>query len=69
MTEGRVYVLRQLMCDRTALGKTVLGLEMSKLFGWAHTQSDDFHMKKSGPHFIRSVKDLLQTHEVVYADK
>lgn len=47
----------------------MLGLELSKLFGWAHTQSDDFHMKKSGPHFVKSVKELLQTHGVVFADK
>lgn len=50
-------------------GKTSLGIALGRLFGWGHTQSDDFTMKKSGPHFIKSVKELLATHEVVYADK
>ncbi|KAK4052810.1 tRNA ligase [Microbotryomycetes sp. JL201] len=50
-------------------GKTALGLALSSLFGWGHTQSDDFHMKKPAPHFLKSVKDLLQKQEVVFADK
>lgn len=50
-------------------GKTSLGIALGRLLGWGHTQSDDFTMKKSGPHFIKSVKELLGTHEVVYADK
>ncbi|SCV69176.1 BQ2448_2196 [Microbotryum intermedium] len=50
-------------------GKTALGLALSDLFGFAHIQSDDFHMKKSGPHFLKAVKAALQTDQVVYADK
>ncbi|SCZ97600.1 BZ3500_MvSof-1268-A1-R1_Chr4-3g07285 [Microbotryum saponariae] len=50
-------------------GKTALGLALSDLFGFAHIQSDDFHMKKSGPHFLKAVKAALQADQVVYADK
>ncbi|KAM0786912.1 hypothetical protein ACM66B_002336 [Microbotryomycetes sp. NB124-2] len=50
-------------------GKTALGLALSKLYGWGHTQSDDFHMKKPAPHFLKSIKELLKDHEVVFADK
>ncbi|KAL8280576.1 hypothetical protein RQP46_006899 [Phenoliferia psychrophenolica] len=63
--------------DRTLLvpvavqgcGKTSLALSLSRLFGWGHTQSDDFLQKKPGPHFIKSVKELLATKPVVIADK
>ena len=50
-------------------GKTALALELAHLFGFEHTQSDDFLMKKPGPHFIKSVKTLLTAHPVVIADK
>ncbi|KAI5476406.1 tRNA ligase [Pseudohyphozyma bogoriensis] len=50
-------------------GKTALALALAKLFGWGHTQSDDFIMKKSGPHFIKSVRELLGKNQVVIADK
>ncbi|GAA6060180.1 hypothetical protein JCM10212_005181 [Sporobolomyces blumeae] len=50
-------------------GKTALGLELSHLFGWGHVQSDDFLVKKPAPHFLRKIKELLNSHDVVYADK
>ena len=50
-------------------GKTSLALSLSKLFDCGHTQSDDFLQKKSGPHFIKSVRDLLGTKDIVIADK
>ncbi|KAK4057376.1 tRNA ligase [Microbotryomycetes sp. JL221] len=50
-------------------GKTALGLALSKLYGWGHTQSDDFHMKKPAPHFLKSIKEFFNTHDVVFADK
>ena len=55
--------------SRCATGKTSLGLALSHLFGWGHTQSDDIPFKKAGPHFIRNVKELLATQSVVFADK
>ncbi|GAA5944842.1 tRNA ligase [Sporobolomyces koalae] len=50
-------------------GKTALGLELKQLFGFGHVQSDDFLVKKPQPHFLRRIKELLETHDVVYADK
>lgn len=50
-------------------GKTALGLELSYLFDWGHTQSDDITVKKAGPPFLKKVKELLCKHDVVYADK
>ncbi|GAA5900734.1 tRNA ligase [Sporobolomyces salmoneus] len=50
-------------------GKTALGLELSKLFGFGHVQSDDFLVKKPTPHFLKKIKELLKTHSVVFADK
>jgi tRNA splicing ligase len=53
----------------TFTGKTAVGVALSHLFGWGHTQSDDVKSKKSGPAFTRNVVDLLKNHEVVYADR
>ena len=50
-------------------GKTTVGLVLSKLFGWGHTQSDDVTTKKSGPTFLRNIAALLKDHDVVYADR
>lgn len=50
-------------------GKTALGLELSHLFGWGHVQSDDFLQKKPAPHFLKAIKELLKTQDVVFADK
>lgn len=50
-------------------GKTLVGLVLSKLFGWGHTQSDDVTTKKSAPTFLRNIAALLKDHDVVYADR
>ena len=50
-------------------GKTSVSLALAHIFGFGHTQSDDVHVKKSAPVFIRNVVDLLQKHDVVIADK
>lgn len=50
-------------------GKTLIGLVLSKLFGWGHTQSDDVTAKKSAPTFLRNIAALLDKHDVVYADR
>lgn len=42
---------------------------MAHIFGFGHTQSDDITVKKAAPAFVRSVKTLLETHNVVIADK
>ncbi|KWU43436.1 RNA ligase [Rhodotorula sp. JG-1b] len=63
--------------DRTILvpvavqgcGKTALGLELSKLFGWGHVQSDDFLQKKPAPHFLKAIRTMLDKESVVIADK
>lgn len=51
-------------------GKTAVSVALSHIFGFGHTQSDDVHAcKKPGPVFIRNVMGLLETHDVVIADK
>lgn len=50
-------------------GKTLVGLVLSKLFGWGHTQSDDVTSKKSAPTFLTNIAALLKDHDVVYADR
>lgn len=50
-------------------GKTTLGLALGKLFGFAHTQSDDILSKKTAPTFKRNIVELLKTNDVVYADR
>ncbi|OWZ44630.1 tRNA ligase [Cryptococcus neoformans] len=50
-------------------GKTLLGVALSKVFGLAHTQSDDITTKRTAPTFIKNVTDLLVTHDVVFADR
>ncbi|KAF7299196.1 tRNA ligase [Mycena indigotica] len=50
-------------------GKTMLSLALSRLFGFGHTQSDDVHVKKAAPIFLKNVVDLLNTNDVVIADK
>ncbi|GAA5984590.1 hypothetical protein JCM10908_003413 [Rhodotorula pacifica] len=63
--------------DRTILvpvavqgcGKTALGLELSKLFGWTNIQSDDFLQKKPAPHFLKAIRTALDKESVVIADK
>ncbi|PPQ91068.1 hypothetical protein CVT25_014736 [Psilocybe cyanescens] len=50
-------------------GKTAVSVALAHLFGFAHTQSDDIHVKKAGPAFIKNVKALLEKNDVVIADK
>ncbi|KAF8257890.1 RNA ligase-domain-containing protein [Lactarius quietus] len=51
------------------VGKTTVAVALAELFQFGHTQSDDVRAKKKGPAFIQNVKKLLQTHDVVIADK
>ncbi|OCF45932.1 hypothetical protein I317_00019 [Kwoniella heveanensis CBS 569] len=50
-------------------GKTLIGVALSKLFGFGHTQSDDVTTKKTAPTFIKNITTLLQKEDVVYADR
>ena len=55
---------------RQYTGKTAVSVALSHIFGFAHTQSDDVRAcKKPGPVFVRNVMGLLETHDVVIADK
>ena len=56
-------------CSHPPLGKTSVSVALEHLFGFGHTQSDDFKSKKAAPQFIKNVKALLKTHDVVIADK
>lgn len=47
----------------------MIGIALSALFGFAHTQSDDIIAKKAAKHFEADVAKLLRDNEVVYADK
>ncbi|KAF7297826.1 tRNA ligase [Mycena kentingensis (nom. inval.)] len=50
-------------------GKTVVSLALAHIFGFGHTQSDDIHVKKAAPIFLKNVVELLKKHDVVVADK
>lgn len=50
-------------------GKTILGVALSKLFGIAHTQSDDITSKRTGPAFLANVEKLVNSNDVVYCDR
>jgi hypothetical protein len=52
-------------------GKTAISLMLSRLFGFAHTQSDDVQAKKTGPKFVQAVAELLKKPDVqvVIADR
>ncbi|KAF8158124.1 RNA ligase-domain-containing protein [Crassisporium funariophilum] len=50
-------------------GKTAVSVALAHIFGFGHTQSDDVHIKKPAPVFVRNVLDLLENHDVVIADK
>lgn len=54
---------------RPPTGKTVVAVALAHIFGFGHTQSDDVHIKKPAPQFIKNVAALLQDHDVVIADK
>ncbi|KAF9124799.1 hypothetical protein BGW39_007884 [Mortierella sp. 14UC] len=52
-------------------GKTTVSVALTKLFGWGHVSSDDFHhyRKTSGQQFIKAVVRSLKDHTVVIADR
>jgi tRNA ligase len=50
-------------------GKTAVAVALAHIFGFAHTQSDDVHVKKPAPVFMKNVTSLLQEHDIVIADK
>ncbi|KAG0019868.1 hypothetical protein BGZ80_005155 [Entomortierella chlamydospora] len=52
-------------------GKTTVSVALSKLFGWKHVSSDDFHhfKKSSGQKFINEVVAQLKNNTVVIADR
>ncbi|KAG0288933.1 hypothetical protein BGZ96_007367 [Linnemannia gamsii] len=52
-------------------GKTTVSVALSKLFGWGHVSSDDFHhyRKTAGQHFMKAIVKTLEDHTVVIADR
>ncbi|KAG0292150.1 hypothetical protein BGZ97_005687, partial [Linnemannia gamsii] len=52
-------------------GKTTVSVALSKLFGWGHVSSDDFHhyRKTAGQQFMKAVVGTLKDHMVVIADR
>lgn len=66
--EGETRSLTRFHLLRLA-GKTAIGLVLSRLFGFGHSQSDDVTTKKTASTFNKNVGDMLQTHDVVYADR
>ncbi|KAG6829353.1 hypothetical protein H0H92_004719 [Tricholoma furcatifolium] len=50
-------------------GKTAVSVALAHIFGFGHTQSDDVLVKKPAPQFLKNVKELLKTKDVVIADK
>ena len=51
-------------------GKTSVSLALARLFGWAHTQSDNVQSKKKAATiFLKNVEGLLDQNDVVIADK
>ncbi|KAF9962281.1 hypothetical protein BGZ72_008416 [Mortierella alpina] len=52
-------------------GKTTVSVALSKLFGWAHVSSDDFHhfRKSAGQRFLKEIVNQLRTNTVVIADR
>jgi tRNA ligase len=63
------FVLQIVRLMVLAPGKTAVSVALAKLFSFGHTQSDDVKVKKSAPVFIKNVINLLDTHDVVIADK
>ncbi len=66
-----VCVLTSFICHLNDgyAGKTSVSVALSHIFGFGHTQSDDVHAKKSAPAFLKNVVKLLQSHDIVIADK
>lgn len=52
-------------------GKTTVSVALSKLFGWGHVSSDDFHhyRKTAGQNFMKAIVKTLKDHTVVIADR
>ncbi|KAF9447346.1 hypothetical protein P691DRAFT_802577 [Macrolepiota fuliginosa MF-IS2] len=50
-------------------GKTSVGIALTHLFGFGHTQSDNIKAKKAAPAFLKNVGNLLVKHDIVIADK
>ena len=50
-------------------GKTLVGVALSELFQFGHTQSDDVTTKKTAPTFLKNIAALLGKVNVVYADR
>lgn len=50
-------------------GKTVVGLALTRLFAFGHTQSDDVQAKKTAPIFEKNIATLVKSHKIVYADR
>ncbi|ORY25650.1 RNA ligase-domain-containing protein [Naematelia encephala] len=49
--------------------KTQIGLALSTLFGFGHTQSDDVMTKRTAPGFLKNITELFARNDVVYADR
>ncbi|KAJ9106304.1 hypothetical protein QFC21_001449 [Naganishia friedmannii] len=50
-------------------GKTILGVALGRLFGFAHTQNDDIKQKKTAATFLKNIVELLKKNDVVYCDR
>ncbi|ORX37301.1 RNA ligase-domain-containing protein [Kockovaella imperatae] len=50
-------------------GKTLVGVALTRLFGFGHTQSDDVTAKRTAPTFLKNITDLFKTNDVVFADR
>jgi tRNA ligase len=50
-------------------GKTLLGLGLSRLYGFGHTQSDDVTTKRTAAGFLKNIETLLKKEDVVYCDR
>lgn len=50
-------------------GKTILGVALGRLFGFAHTQNDDIKQKKTAATFMKNIVELLKKNDVVYCDR
>jgi tRNA ligase len=62
-------IKQKLIAYRVHIGKTAVSVALADIFGFGHTQSDDVTAKKPAPVFIKNVIELLETHDVVIADK
>lgn len=46
-----------------------MSVALARIFGFGHTQSDDVIAKKPATQFLKNVKELLKTKDIVIADK